>query len=322
MEIILDTIDNIDNYDKMIDDSINGTCFAYSWFMKLKGTDRVLKIMDGSSLVGVMPLFLSADGTTINQSTMYIPYGGPVFFTLPDNTRNKIRRIREIEELIGNYLKNHFDNFSFSLDPYIVDIMPFIRMGIIPELRYTYKIDLTLGIDRIHECFGQDRKKEIRICKREGIEFYLDEDIEYFDCNRCVEWEKKYGFPSSSLFVKEYVKLCIKNKRGMCFIAKKDSEIYGAVFTAWDKNCAYILYSYFDHSHEKDRGVIAFLYYNIFVYLSNIGIKEIDFEGSVYPSVEKFNISFGANQCRYYNLHYSLTNMQEVIMHMYDYYEK
>ena len=84
----------------------------------------------------------------------------------------------------------------------------------------------------------------------------------------------------------------------------------------------YILYSYFDHEKDKDIGVIAYLYYFIFTDLKNRKIKAIDFEGSVYESVENYNISFGAKQKRYYNLHYNKNNIDEIIRNMYNYYEK
>lgn len=323
MKILIDNINSVENYDKMIDSSVNGTCFAYSWFLKLKGTNSIIKVLnEKNELIAIMPLFLSEDKKSICQSTMYIPYGGPVLLSLPKERRNQIRTIRMIENQLSLFLKDNFDNFCFSMDYYIEDIMPFIRNGIIPELRYTYVINLDDSIDIIYNNFGNDRKKEIRRCAKNNIEFYLDNDLKYFSCEKCVEWEKKYNFPSSKLFVKKFIIESIKRKKGMCFVAKVNDEVYGAVYIVWDKKSAYILYSYFDHSKEKDLGVISFLYYNIFKYLKEINIKRIDFEGSVYESVENYNISFGAYQCRYYNLHYSKNNKIDIFNNLYCYYEK
>lgn len=322
MKLIEDTIDSIPNIDELIDKSYNGTCFAYSWFMKLKTANKIIKFVnDKNILVGFMPLFLNEDGTNICQNTMYIPYGGPVFFNVPSTTRRRIKYIRIIESLLADYLKEKFTDFSFSIDEKIIDVMPFIRKDIIPEVRYTYKIDLGNTIDDIYNGFGHDRKKEIKKAIKGSLEFYLDSEMKYFSPEKCVEWEKKYNFPSSAKFVEKYIKKSIDVDRGMCFIAKKGDIIYGAVYMAWDSKTAYILYSYFDSNY--DVGAISFLYYNIFKYLKEVKkLAYIDFEGSVYETVENYNISFGAYQARYYNLHYSKNNKNELYSNMYKYYEK
>ena len=321
MKITMDSIKSIDNIDEKIDNSFNGTCFAYSWFLELKETDHILKIEDGNEVIGFMPLFLDETGRKICQSTMYIPYGGPVIFQVPKEERNKIRFLRRIENELSKYLTENFDEFSFSTDNNLIDIMPFIRNGFVPELRYTYKIDLNNDIKDIYNDFGSDRKKEIRRATKNNTEFYLDYEMKYFSAEKCVEWEKKYNFPSSAEWTKQYINTTMQKNRGMCFVAKKEDVVYGAVHMAWDKTTAYILYSYFDPNY--DVGAIAFLYYKIFEYLKDKEeIKFIDFEGSVYESVEDFNISFGAYQSRYYNLHYSKMDMDSIYKNLYVYYEK
>lgn len=329
MNIIKTTISDLQNrldkentnINERIDNSFNGTCFAYSWFLELKDTTNILIIEDDNRIAGFMPLFLNKEEDSICQSTMYIPYGGPVIFKVPKEERNKIRYIRRFENELANYLKENFKEISFSTDNAIVDIMPFIRAGFIPEIRYTYKLNLSKDIEEIYKSFGQDRKKEIRRANKNEVEFYLDKNMEYISPEKCVEWEKKYNFPSSAKFVENYMMKTIEENRGMCFIAKKGDIVFGAVHMAWDRNNAYILYSYFDK--EYDVGAIAYLYYNIFNYLKNdVGIKFIDFEGSVYESVEDFNISFGAYQSRYYNLLYSKENKQNIYDSLYVYYEK
>lgn len=321
MKVTMATVNDIEDIDEKIDNSFNGTCFAYSWFLKLKDTDKILKIEDGNTIVGFMPLFLDHSGKTICQSTMYIPYGGPVVFSVPSDERNKIRFLRKIENELSKYLIQNFDELSFSTDNNLIDIMPFIRNGFIPEVRYTYRINLKENIEYIYNAFGNDRKKEIRRALKNSVEFYLDNDMKYISPDKCVEWEKKYNFPSSATWVREYMNETMKKNRGMCFVAKKDDIVFGAVHMAWDKTTAYILYSYFDSNY--DVGAIAFLYYKIFEYLKCQGnIKFIDFEGSVYESVEDFNISFGAYQSRYYNLHYSKSNVENIYNNLYVYYEK
>ena len=132
MHIEVGNIHDIQNINEKIDNSFNGTCFAYDWFLKLKGSENILKIYDEKdTLVGFMPIFNSDKEKEISQSTMYIPYGGPVIFNLPKEERNKIRFIRNIEKSLGNYLQSHYEEVNFSTDNNIIDIMPFIRANTI-----------------------------------------------------------------------------------------------------------------------------------------------------------------------------------------------
>ena len=51
------------------------------------------------------------------------------------------------------------------------------------------------------------------------------------------------------------------------------------------------------------------LYYNIIKYLKENQITNyLDFEGSVFEEIEDWNISFGAYQSRFYNLHWNKNN--------------
>lgn len=320
MRIELGNVSDILNINEKIDNSFNGTCFAYDWFLKLKQSEKILKIYDQkNNLVGFMPVFNSNNSRVIAQSTMYIPYGGPVIFNLPNEERNKIRFIRNVEKSLCSYLQSNYDEVNFSTDNNIIDIMPFIRANFTPEVRYTYKLDLSIGIEKIYNNFGSDRKKDIRKANNRNVEFVVDSTMKYFDVNKAMKWEAKYGFESTSDFVKTYIKETINNNRGMCFVAKENDKIIGGVHIAWDSNTAYILYSYYED--EKDDIAIAYIYYKMFEYLINNNIvRYMDFEGSVFESIEDWNISFGAYQSRFYNLHWN--NKENLYLNVYDYGEK
>ena len=48
MYIELGNIFDVENIDDMIDNSFNGTCFSYSWFLKLKDSFKILKIYNSA----------------------------------------------------------------------------------------------------------------------------------------------------------------------------------------------------------------------------------------------------------------------------------
>ena len=308
------------NLDEFIDRSFNGTVFATSWFIKLKNVKNFVIIEEDNDILALMPLFCDVGSKTLNQSTMYIPYGGPVIKKVPVEERNKIRYLREINNALIEILKRQYTKISFSIDPKIVDIMPYIRRGFMPEIRYTYKLNVSEP-ELLNLNYGHDRRKEIRKACNNNVVFKTDDALQLTNINKYVEWESKYGFDSSVDEVKKILSNAIMNDNGMCFVAIKDDIVIGSVGMLWRNGIAYIMYSYFDKNY--DLGTIAFLYDNIFKFLSkNKNIKYIDFEGSVYESVEKWNISFGAYQDRFYNLHYDIDGVEEIARTMYAYYEK
>ena len=320
MKTELIKLNELENINELIDSSFNGTCFAYDWFLKLKNVDNIVVIKNKENrLIGFMPLFIDkANNKVLSQSTMYIPYGGFVLLSLPSKENHKIKLIRDVEYLLARFLKENYNVLHFSVDPNIIDIMPFIRSGYIPEVRYTYKLDLSRPIHEIYRSFGSDRKKEVRKLQKLKLEFIADEKLEYFDCKKAMVWEKKHGFSSSADFVKKYILESISQNNGMSFILKTDKKILGGVHIVWDKTTAYILYSYY-----QNKGAITTIYYNMIQYLQKYtDVKYLDFEGSVYESIEDFNISFGAYQDRYYNLHYKKENIEELYPILYDYGEK
>ncbi len=308
------------NIDDFIDNSFNGTVFSTDWFTSLKKVNQFIIIEENDRIIAFMPLFCHNDCKDLNQSTMYIPYGGPVIKFVPNEQRNKIRYLRDLNNTLIRTLKERFNSISFSIDPMIVDIMPYIRSGFMPEVRYTYKLDIS-NPEKLYLNYGHDRRKEIRKAVKNDVKFLVDSKLEYTKISKYVEWESKYGFESSAEEVKSILSEAIKNDNGMCFVAIKDNIVIGSVGMLWRNKIAYIMYSYFDKNY--DFGTIAFLYDNIFKFLSKYkNINYIDFEGSVYESVENWNISFGAYQDRFYNLHYDIKGNDEVARTMYAYFEK
>lgn len=309
-------IKKINNIDELVDKSINGTAFSYEFFLNLKEVSNLLCIYDDNLLVAFMPLF--ENGLELNQSTMYIPYGGPVLLYSFNSYRKQVLYTRNIMDTITTYLKNNYESISFSVDPTITDIIPFVKNGIVPEVRYTYKIDLEKSINDIYKDFGTDRKKNIT--RQKDVEILFDDNLSEFDLDKALVWEYNYGNETSKKFVKEYLRQAISKNKGKCFIAKKDNSILGAIAVVWDtKNC-YIMYSYYD---KKTTTVIPLLYYELIKYLKNNNIcKYLDFEGSVFKEIEEFNLSFGAIQTIYFNFYYEKFNNESLYNELYDYGEK
>ena len=319
MKITKLAIDEISNLDQLIDISDNGTAFCYNYFLKLKNIKWLLKIEKDNELLCLFPLF--ENGSKVEQSTMYVPYGGPVLFLNRYSYRRSLLLQREIVYVLVKYLQKNYGEICFSCDTSMTDVKSFVNLNVVPEIRYTYKIDLTKTLEEIVKDFSKDRKKDLRKAQRLNLELVVDKDLKLFDIKQALIWEKKYGDYSSKFFVEKYLKESIKQNKGNVFVAKYDNEIVGGVAIVWDNNSAYIMYSYYNHS--LDVSTIPFLYNSIIHYLKNeTKCKYLDFEGSVFEEIEKWNLSFGAKQCLYFNYYWQKKNQEKIYKDLYNYGEK
>ena len=260
MEIKKVKISEIKDIDTLINDSNNGTAFAYSYFLNLKQVENCLCVYDDNVLLAFMPLF--ENGKKLEQSTMYIPYGGPILLYSKKNYRKYTLITREVLTLITDYIKNKYEESSFSFDPSLIDAIPCIKNGFIPEIRYTYVINLDNSLESIFNKFGHDRKKNIR--KTKDVEVLIDDELVLFDVKSALSWELNYGSEISYDFVKKYLKESIENKKGKCFVALKNKKVIGGVAIVWDNKRCYIMYSYYD---KNEITPIPKIYYEIIKYL-------------------------------------------------------
>lgn len=305
----------MNNIDEMVNNSLNGTAFAYRYFLDLKKVSYCLCVYDNNKIVAFMPLF--EEGNFLNQSTMYIPYGGPLLLYSKNKYRKYFLYTREVISTIMEYIKTNYDESSFSFDPSLTDIIPCVKNNFVPEVRYTYIINLKQSLEEIYNNFGKDRKKDIKLTNE--VEIFIDDKLAEFDLEKALSWEHNYGIKTSVSEVKVYLQESIKNNCGKCFIAKRENDILGGVAVVWDKKRCYIMYSYYEKS---SRTVIPKIYYTIIKYLKDNSICEIlDFEGSVFPEIENFNLSFGAKQELYFNYYYE-KDKNKLYSELYDYGEK
>lgn len=180
MEIKKVKINEIKKIDTLIDNSDNGTAFAYNYFLSLKQVENCLCVYDNNVMIAFMPLF--EKGKKLEQSTMYIPYGGPILLYSKKNYRKYTLITREVLTLITDYIKNTYEESSFSFDPSLNDVIPCVKNGFVPEVRYTYVINLNKSLEEIFNKFGHDRKKNIR--KTKDVEVIIDDELVLFNIKK------------------------------------------------------------------------------------------------------------------------------------------
>lgn len=312
METKILDICNIDNWKELILNSQCSNLFHYKWYLIQKNVTEALGVYQGNALVAVMPLFESKDKNKIQQSTIYVPYGGPVFIFKNENYRKDLEMKRKISNMIATYLVAHYKQVDFSTDTDLVDIIPYIRCGFIPEYRLTYIINVERDVNEWIKEWSYSKRYDFNKALKQNPKVIKDPDFQYFNIERAVFWDTDYDLEHDPVeragcFMKE----AVKHNNALPVVALKDDRSVAGVFMAWDHRKAYILYSYY--IDRESLGFVPYLFTQLYDYVRDaLHLKEIDLEGSVLEGIENFNISLAARQRTFYNLHWceDITKLQ------------
>lgn len=137
LSVKIKKIDTIKNWDVLVRNSHCGTLFQEQWYLKARNVSDILCVFQKDKIVAALVLYDSNENK-LEQSTIKIPYGGPIFF-LPEKIdyRRRIILERNLNELIIEFLINKFEKIDFSVDTDFDDIIPYIRNGFSIEYRFT-----------------------------------------------------------------------------------------------------------------------------------------------------------------------------------------
>lgn len=304
METKIEKLSEIREWNTLIRQSSDGgDLFHLDWFLSINGVNNVLCVYDKTNIIAVMPLFESDGETKIEQSTIYVPYGGPVFFEHIENERRSFIRKRLILELICQELQERYLKIKFSVGVGFTDIIPFIRNGFIPEYRVTYTLDLRKELDQMIKTWGSDRQEDLKFAQKSKLMIIHDIDLKYLNVDEFIVWDNNNHYFTKKI-VESIIRESVKNGMGAHFVALKEKKVVGAVYILWDNKNSYIFYSFYDKS--ENNGAITALYYEIIQYCKNVlDLITMDFEGSVLVGIENWNLSFSTQQKSYFCLHWN-----------------
>ena len=144
---------DLERWDKLVDDSKQGTIFSKSIYLNsFGGKYRLLFVFKGNELRAGIPLILSEDEKSIILDDLVI-YGG-ILFNKPTNKQNIAQQHSEqfrVSEFIAKYLIDEYQHVSIALHPSFIDIRSFLWVNYgktdVPKyninIRYTSYLDIS-----------------------------------------------------------------------------------------------------------------------------------------------------------------------------------
>ncbi|WP_106767821.1 hypothetical protein [Paenibacillus faecalis] len=300
-DIQLIKLDCIKEWDEFISRGIGGTVFHESWFLQIQSVNFILCAFQNKKLLCGLPIFGGKEDRVSIQSTISVPYCGPVFSDEIGSDRKGVLIKRKILELMIITLKKHFTYVSFACNKDITDMTPFIKEGFLPEVRYTYHYHFPSRTN-IND-LSKGRKLDLKKANLAGIKTIIDDDLSYCDITKLIKRDR-----NDAVFMKtkELFSTAIQQKKGKYLVAlTKENTVAGGLFLCWDNRCSYTIYSYYEEKHRKE-GIPTKLYIDAIEYTDKVlNLPSIDLEGSVLEGIEKFYQSLDGKQTLYFKLHWS-----------------
>lgn len=250
MALMIQTLDSTleKTWDDLILSSPHGTLFhTIRWLRIVQNHLDVefhpLVFFKGKQLVAVCPIFISNKGpikiALSPPSRSYMIYLGPV---LADYTSLKMdkkeRNYLQVQEELDNYIfnKNRCKYARIRTSPGLFDSRPLLWTGYNVDPAYTYRIDVTKGLENIWGQFEGKLRVKIKKSIKEGVTVRLGDkgDLEFIH-NLLNQRYLQQGYKPNDY--KKYISEIFQQfypENLKIFIAEyKGNRVSGALFLCW-----------------------------------------------------------------------------------------
>lgn len=272
--------------------------FMEPWFLEAaqngENWDAAL-VRHQDRIVAALPYYLKKQYIfkAITQPT-FVKYMGPV---LAPDQRDLSRQHRYYKELIGQLPQ--VDSFKQHFHPGVTNCLPFHWAGFHQTLRYTYRLN-TEDLDLAWKHIAGNKRREI--AKADRL-LHLKHDLPLQDFYRV----NKMSFERQNLPIPYSMKqlgrldeaLSAHNARQMFFAVDEQGQIHSVAYLIWDCQRSYFHLAGDDPQLRKSFGGFWLIWQCIIYTHRTLGLKELDFAGSMLPEVEPIRRRFGAEQIPY-----------------------
>jgi len=316
----IESVSNFHEWDRFVDSSPQGTIFSYSYYLQAAVDNwGIYWVKKGQQIKAGFSVVLndSRDSTILDD---LVVYNGLMF--APSNGQNKARVKLEnfsVTEFVIEWMGATFKSINMALSPQVGDMRPYLWHNYHSQrqtdhfsldLRYTSYIDidsLRCGPERETSLFkGLEplRRRNIAEARKDKAKTTTKGAPALFVKNFKLMMSEK-GEPQSDDKMNRLERLIrelVKNKQAEIFITQKSCGdlIYISVF-GWDSKRAYYLFGTpVVGSTSRYKGTISF--WDAFIYLSKMGISNVDLEGVNSPNRGRFKLSFGGDLLNYYEV--------------------
>jgi len=298
LEIVELKKDELDEYDRLVEISSEGTIFHKSWWLNcFKDVYRyryevkyVGVYQNDGNLISAIPIPIHKRGfINFIYPPKLTPYLGSVFY--PENVKyySLISKRKKINKEFVYVMKDCGITVLYPFSHDHVDLQPYKWRGFSIEVSYTYVIDLNQPLDVIWDGMHSSRRRDIRKAEKSNIQIAENDLISFLELN-----EETFRRQKKRINLKKFWKIIFNecSKRNCCKIwtAYLNNEPIASLFLIWDNKRAYYIGG---GINQNSQGIMSLLMWNAIKASKEMGLKEFDFEGSDIPTIEMYFRKFG-----------------------------
>ncbi|MCB0615776.1 MAG: GNAT family N-acetyltransferase [Phaeodactylibacter sp.] len=253
----------------------------------------------GDQVVAAMPYFLKRKGPFRYLSMPHFTkFLGPLL--LPEFRELKLEH-QLYDELIRQLPAVHAMKQDFH--PGFTNWLPFYWQGFQQTTRYTYRISLSEGLDKVMDGFNRNIRRNLKKAEQ-ALRVHHDLSPEqFYEINQMSFARQSINIPySKSLFLRHDTALAAHQSRQIFCAEDAQGRIHSAAYLIWDGQSSYYHLSGDDPELRQSGAGILLIWEAIRYTHEVLHLPIFDFEGSMMPQIEAIRRQFGAQQTPYFRI--------------------
>lgn len=264
--------------------------------------DAVVLEKNGS-VEAALPFYIdSVMGVRVLSQPMLTQHLGPWIRAREEKNEKRLSREKELLQTTFSMLPDYgyySQKWHFSCDNWL----PLYWKGFSQTTRYTYRLDLRVGVESLWSNLNKKVRSEIKKARnRDGISVDGDGGLEdFFSLNRMTFERQSLKVPYSFDLVKRIDEAASQRGCRKIFIARDaEGKAHAGLYLVWDESSAYYLMGG-SNPDLRSSGGASLCMWEAISYASSV-VDSFDFEGSMIEPVERYFRSFGAIQTPFHHI--------------------
>ncbi|MCW5907967.1 MAG: GNAT family N-acetyltransferase [Chitinophagales bacterium] len=289
-------------WNAFVDVSTQGSLFSKTWYLKSIGLSYRIYVVERNNEI-CAGIILGNRKSAYTTGPMQ-KYTGVLFGNFEGNAYTVTSSQRSATKLLLEAVKE-FKTFDYFFHPAFLDWMLFHQAGYKEMTYYTYRISLE-GLsdeDVLRLCSPRLRNKIRNALAESEQKIVTDINPELFYEVNSKTFERQNRKPpvAKERFLSIYEALKAHNAVKLYGVTEGKDKIGAVLGIAYDKTCAYLLFSGFDPEQSGSNNTELLIYKAICDARGRV--KIFDFEGSMLPGVESFYRQFGGTLTPYFRIY-------------------
>ncbi len=249
--------------------------------------------------------FVAFQGGKFGMKTLITPPFAPsIGLACAEGKNNPVKQNtfkKQIIEAIAHFLKHSkYAYFKLDFDPEWQDMQPLQWRGIHTQVRYTYRLDLSVSEESLLSNMDSNKRNKLNKAEREGLTHSnLAQREVVFNLIRNGLRDKPVAL--HPVILNRILHVLQQESIGIWSIAMQQEKAVAATVCITSDDCAYNLFSAVDrNTGMRHSGTFA-----LFNAIRSAQLKRIstfDFEGSSVPAIEEYFRSFGGTITPYFSV--------------------